>query len=450
MHNREFRMIFTVQLRPALVLCCLVFIASTHSAAQQTSPSQGTPYNFQVNVNRVLVPVVVRDAKGRVVSDLKEEDFQIFDNRKLRPVSGFNVERRGEAEKIGMVHEGIGPEAAVPDNAAPQSAALPARITVFLFDDLHLSVEDLAHAREAGMKVLAAALTGSDMAAVVSISGRVNSGLTRDRAKLQEALMKLQPLGIYRADAMQCPFISYYEADLIENKHDSVAIQDANRKFANCNPAVGRPQDVGGGANLPTAENLVDVAARRALIIGQQDVKTTYASIAEFVRRMALLPGQRTLILVSPGFLSIDQEAMALESRLVDLAVRSNVTISALDARGLYTTEMTASERSPALSGPSLRLNSDYHGSAMTRAEGPMESLSDGTGGTYFHNSNDLDAGFRSLAETPQCVYVLELSLDGVKANGTYHRLKVKVDRKGVELQARKGYFIPKPDKHKK
>lgn len=195
---------------------------------------------------------------------------------------------------------------------------------------------------------------------------------------------------------------------------------------------------------------MVDSVAQRALSLGHQDVQATYASIATVVRAMAPLPGQRTLILVSSGFLTIEPDMRTAESRLIDLAARSNVLISAVDARGLYTTNLTASERSPALGGRSLQLNLEYHGNAKNLAENSMAELADGTGGTYFHNSNDLTSGLRELMQAPQYVYLLELSLDNVKPNGSYHRLKVKVDRKGLQLQARHGYFIPRPDKHKK
>lgn len=441
------------QLRQAFVASCLVCLCCSHSAAQQPVDPHAPPFHLELSVNRLLIPVVVRDSQGRALSDLKKEDFEVFDDGKLRAISGFTVELRGASEaKPEASPDSVSPQSPVPPlKVTPDEVILPARITVFLFDDMHLSAEDLAHARLAAVNVLAAALTGTDMAAVVSISGRVNTGLTRDRAKLQDALGKVRPLELYRSDAMECPSIDYYQADLIENKHDPVAVQDANRKFANCNPAVGRPQDVGGGANLPTAENLVESAASRALTRGRQDVQSTYASIAQFVRRMALLPGQRTLILVSSGFLNIERDSLNAESRVIDLAAQSNVTISALDARGLYTTKMTASQRSPALGGRSLQVNSDYHRSAMTLAENSMAELADGTGGTYFHNSNDLNAGLKELTEMPACVYLLELSLDGVKQNGAYHRLSVRVDRKGAQLEVRRGYFMPKPDKvHRK
>jgi VWFA-related protein len=166
---------------------------------------------------------------------------------------------------------------------------------------------------------------------------------------------------------------------------------------------------------------------------------------------MAVLPGQRTVILVSPGFLTVTPEAMNFKSEILDLAARSNVTISALDARGLYTTELDASKRGET-SAYSLATGqmSQYHRDSMTRSEDVMAELADGTGGTYFHNSNDLEAGFQSLTVAPEYVYLLEISLENLKPDGTYHHLKVKVDRDGLKLQARRGYFAPAPEKKKK
>jgi VWFA-related protein len=132
---------------------------------------------------------------------------------------------------------------------------------------------------------------------------------------------------------------------------------------------------------------------------------------------------------------------------LIDVAAQSNVTISALDARGLYTTSLTASEdvhQAPVLT------RGEFRASAAREAENALGEIADGAGGTFFHNSNDLAAGFKLLTEAPEIVYILELSLDGIKPDGNYHRLKVKVDREGVDIQARRGYFMPKPEKNKK
>jgi VWFA-related protein len=72
-----------------------------------------------------------------------------------------------------------------------------------------------------------------------------------------------------------------------------------------------------------------------------------------------------------------------------------------------------------------------------------MAELADGTGGTYFHNNNELESGLKDLANGPEYRYLLEISLQDVKPNGAYHALKVEVDRRDVKLQARHGYFAP-------
>ena len=432
----------SAQLRLALVASCLVFLPCLRSVAQQANESQEPSFTLQVDVKKVLIPVVVRDKQGRVVGDLKREDFQVFDDDKQRPVSELSIERHGALGSNSRVNSENATQSSAPPIVAPSSSAAP-RFIVFLFDDMHLSFEDLAHAKAAGAKLLAGAFVDSDMAGVVSTSGKVNTGLTRDRAKLLEAIASLQPRSLYRTDSAECPNIDFYEADQIENKHDPVALAAAIEQVFSCAPGMDRQRDQN------VAERMAESTAMRALTIGHQDVQATYASMAEFVRRVAALPGQRTIILVSPGFLSLSAEEKTEESRIMDLAAESNVIISAMDARGLYTTELTASERSPG-AGRMLQIKSDYRRSSTIANENVMAELADATGGTYFHNSNDLDAGLKALTAAPECVYVLELPLDNVKQNGSYHRLKVKVDRDGLQLQARRGYFVPKPDKSKK
>jgi VWFA-related protein len=412
-------------------------VPPVHEQAQQAHDSQDMPAKIVVNINRVFVPVVVRDKQGHAVGDLKKEDFQIYDGGKPHIISGFTVEKREVTESApGSVAERAAQLTA--PNAPPQVAVLPKRITVYLFDDLHLSAADLAYLKKIDAKALDGALVDSDMAAVVSTSGKVNSGLTRDRAKLHDAIMSLEPRSLYTGSAAECPKIEYYEADLIENKHDGAAFNKVLAQVFACDPALDRQRD------LEVAQSMVASAARRVLTVGEQDVQVTLATIKEIVRRMAKLPGQRTLILVSPGFVSIAPEALGWESQIMDLAAQSNVTINALDARGLYTGVTDISER-----GADQIIDST-HLAAMQRAEDVMSELADGSGGAFFHNSNDVGAGFKSLTDAPEVVYVLELSADGVKPDGSYHRLKVEVDREGMRLQARQGYSAPKQEKNKK
>ena len=422
-----------------LVLCGLAFIPCTHVVAQQTKHSDAAPFKIEVKVNKVLVPVVVRDAERRAVGDLKKEDFQVFDQDKLRTISGFSVEKRG----LAGTDSRSGTSSPAPPNTAPLSSSAPQRFIVFLFDDLHLTADKLGQIQRLGKKILAVPPGGSDMAAVVSTSG-TNSGLTNDRAKLEEAIRKLKPEPLYQRQERQCPNIDYYEADLIENKRDGAALEAAVQQTLAC--ANLDPQTM-----RSVAEAMVRSAASSAMVTGDQDVRVTLATIAEFVRKMGTLPGQRTLILVSPGFLTLSQEALTWKTQILDLAAHSSVTVSALDARGLYTTELGASERGPdSKMAMQTGYESQSHRASAALNEDVMAELADGSGGTYFHDSNDLEAGFKDLAAAPEYLYILELSLGGVTPDGTYHRLKVKVDRDGLQLQARRGYFAPKLGKDAK
>jgi VWFA-related protein len=380
---------------------------------------------------------VVRDPEGRAVRDLKKEDFQVFDKDKPQMISGFTIEKRAGFEGGTKAAGPVPPS----QNVAPQPSA-PERFLVFLFDNLHLDEGDLLRAQKVAMKLLGESLADSDIAAVVSMSG-MNSGLTHDHATLQEAIMKVKVQELYRHDDHACPNIDYYQADLIQNKHNEQALKLAEDDYLFCahlqNP----------GPSM--VETMVRSVAAQSLANGDHDASATLAMVREFVRKMGKLPGQRMLILISPGFLTLTPEAMTEKSQLLELAARTNVTINALDARGLYSTERNASDR-----GGSSKLDlmggqhSQYHGETMNLDEDVMSELADGTGGTYFHNGNDLEGGLKSLTQAPEVVYLLELSPENVKPDGTYHRLTVKVDRDGLKLQARRGYFAVKPPKNER
>jgi VWFA-related protein len=415
----------------------LSLILSAQQPNETTPPSP--PAKIVVRVNSVLVPVVVRDSQGRAVGNLKKEEFQLFDKNKPQVISGFSVQERQSVTsnaKSATINPAPG---ALAGSAASQPApAAPDRFIVFLFDDMHLSAGDLSQVQKVATKMVTGALTDSDMAAVVAISG-TSSELTRDRAKLQDAIMNLKAQNPFRPSGRSCPTIEYYEADRIENKRD-LMVQDAavDAAMACCE------------CSRELAITYVENAARRALQLGDQDVHMTLVSLGNIVRKLGAMGGQRTLILISPGFLTVSAESEALKSAILDMAAELNVTVSAVDARGLYTTVVDASTDTTKDSQRSARTQSEYRGDSMQLNENIMAELADGTGGKYFHNSNDLQGGFQILTEVPEYVYLLEMSLQNVKQDGAYHVLRVKVDQSGLSLQARRGYFAPKPEKSKK
>ena len=422
---------------------CCVFLLSVGLPAQQSNElsPQSSRTKIIVAVNAVLVPVVVRDSQGHTVSNLKKEDFQVLDRKKPQAIAGFSIQRRVEVQSFGTVAE-PGPgdpgasQAPVPAPAPDHSPATPERFIVFLFDDLHLTASDLTQLQKAASEMVAGSLAESDLAAVVSMSG-TSSGMTRDRGKLQDAIMKLQLHNLYRHIGRTCPDIDYYEADRIMNKHDPMALDTAVQNTLSC-------CDCAREIALALAQN----AATESLQIGDQDVHVALGFIREIIQKMGAMPGQRTLILVSPGFLTMTAEAVAEKSRILDLAAHLNVTINAVDARGLYTATAEASDRNRG-SARAERTALQNRGYSMALSEDVMAEFAEGSGGTFFHNSNDLEGGLEALTVVPEYVYLLELSLQNVKQNGEYHPLKVTVDQEGLKVVARRGYFAPKPENSK-
>lgn len=430
---------------PAAALICISLFGNSDLLAQQTGQgSPGRDTTIRVSVDSVLVPVVVRDTQGRVIGNLTTEDFQIFDRGKLQKISGFTVETWASTRTIpsavtpstGATSGAAGPPA-VPNPDAPG----PPRCTVLLFDDMHLNEGDLMRAKVVATKLLTAPRGKREAVAVVSMSGS-NSGLTQNSAKLREAVAELTVKNLYRKAGPNCPDISYYEADLILNKHDSAALEDAIANYLSCSNFSGLTHDI--------AQRAVEGAAMHELELGDQDARVSLLFLGDVVLRMHSLPCRRTLVLVSPGFLTVTPESMGEKSIILNQAAGANVTINTLDARGLYTTEIDADERG-ARSGLELLngLAAEHHRETIQRGENVLGELADGTGGTYFHNNNDLQRGLQQLMAGPGYLYVLEFSLDGVKRDESYHALSVKVNRPGVTVQARSGYFAPAEKKGK-
>jgi VWFA-related protein len=411
--------------------------ATLAAAFADPPPPQETTGKITVNVNSVLVPVVVKDSKGHAVGNLKKEDFQVVIKGKPQVITGFSIEQRAETRSVGESNR-LKPDT---PNIANPSARASERFIVYLFDDMHLDVGDLSRVQSAAGKILIESLTDTDLAAVMSFSG-TNSGLTKDRAKLLEAVKKLRVQALYRHDEHSCPNIDYYEADLIENKNNQQALELAMADYVTCANLV--------GAMPSMLEAVVRSTAAQTLAVGDADVQITLAMMKKLVRVMGTLPGQRMLFLISPGFPTYSPQAMAAKSEIFELAARSDVIVSALDARGLYTSEMDASHR-----GGSSTLDlitgqhSQYQRTAMNLNENIMAELANGTGGSFFHNSNDLEGGFKSLTEAPEYMYLLEFSPGNQKPDGKYHPLKVIVDKEKMKVQARAGYFAPKPPKNR-
>ena len=111
----------------------------------------------------------------------------------------------------------------------------------------------------------------------------------------------------------------------------------------------------------------------------------------------------------------------------MDRALRSNVIVSALDARGLYVVVPGGDASQSGYSAAVSNRKSQYEMEGARVDADIMAELADGTGGRFVQNTNDLDAGLNGLSTPPEYYYLLAFSPQNLKYDGSYHPLKISL-----------------------
>jgi len=356
---------------------------------------------FKLHVNLVQVRVVVRDSSGKPVENLRREDFEIYDQGKLQAITNFEVDTpESHSERVAAALKTQATAAPSPDAA---KVSIPERFVALVFDDVHLSSDDAARVRIAAARFLEGLLP-SDRVGVYCTSGQCPpQEFTSDTNLLNKAVLAILP------------------HPLLEPPTTGYAPQTAY------GPSIAVNASIGSAADL------------NAIL---------YAHLAEILRRIAAMPGQRVMLLVSPGFGSNFTDATGFGSTMSDAsgiigsANRSGIVINTLDARSLYTPDLIREDfnEDPETTGQKAmgRIGAQFESPIV------LQDFAVGTGGTFFQNSNDLAGGLTRLGSTPEVSYLLGFSPHDQKTNGQFHSLKVKLaGNLRYDVQARRGYFAP-------
>ncbi len=440
----------------------------TSAAPEVTSHESEPTFAIHVRSNEVLVRVLVRDANGKPVTNLHQEDFRIFESNHPQTITHFSMETsKPQTVAAAAAPAGAGENGAAP--AAPGTAppiTLPTQFMALFFDDIHLEFTDLARTRDAAEHYLSANLKPGDRAGIFTSSGQNQLDFTDDREKLHDALAKLapRPMG---ASKSECPQILPYQAYEIVEGEDPTAMTIAQQEAIECScsanvqntgvNALGNagtsavaagPAGAPAGSQCPQASPDAIMHQAEAVLQGSE-IETRYAleGLERVCRRMQSLHGQRSTVLISPGFMTITE--MPDFERVVDEALRGNVVISTLDARGLYTDnglgDASEAVHFPSDGGTLLNTKVQFSSQAKSMNSDVLIGLADATGGVAFRNNNNFEEGFQRTGSFPDVYYVLTFSPPDTKPDGRFHPIKVTLADNPAHyaIQARKGYFDP-------
>jgi hypothetical protein len=200
-------------------------------------------------------------------------------------------------------------------------------------------------------------------------------------------------------------------------------------------------------------------------VLADRNIRTVLANLDGVVKKLSVMAGRRTLLLVSSGFLMLDDRRPE-ELALLERAVKAGVVVNSLDARALWalapgldaSSHTTDSEiNALPMMGPPLTGGSSGSGGSsllvkqqLARAEAfagrdVMAEVAANTGGRFFENSNDLRGAYERLASAPEYIYMLGFEPQNLKLDGKYHSLKASLrNPKGLTIEARRGYYAPR------
>jgi VWFA-related protein len=382
-------------------------------AAQVSNTPQGGLV-LKMNGELVLTNVVARDAKtGEFVRGLSQNDFSIYENGKKQQISSFDFQ---SVEMATPLNEATVSSLASGVSVSGGNAVVVTRaedlrnhrLIVMFFDLTSMQPEDLDRSVDAARDFLKNKMQPADLVALVSLGDtlKVDQDFTADKTVLA------QEVGAYN--------------------------DTEGQGFAS--------------GSTSTSNQVEDTTSSTADESEYNDLNTDrelYA-LRTIAKSLEKVGEKKSLLYFSGG---IERDGIENQTSLkaaINAAVRANLAIYSVDTRGLQ----AISPLGDASTG-SLRGNGAFNGGAMANnmasnfaTQEVMATLSSDTGGKAFFDSNDFSAAFAQVQKDTSAYYAIGFRSSDPARDGRYRKLTIKIDRPGVKLEYRPGYYAPSDFKH--
>ena len=446
--------------RLAILVSTAVLLAGSRGtlvSGQSRPATPPDPQSYSTATTAILVDVVVRDRKGKPVTDLTAADFEVFEDRVAQKIDTFTRVTRGGGIGVDVKwkHPGatvaIFPAGSVPPPSQARDAADQAT-TALVFD--HLGDESLGLAQKATLEYVPMSGESDVRVGVFATEPtvRVVQSYTTDRSAVRRAVSEIMPAGTSAAQQK-----AERRDELMDRRRELQMLQlSQSTAAANATTAAN-----GGQIGLTEAE-LRMLEMERTQIDGfdqldreHKGYDTTLALLG-VIRSLAETPGRKSIVFFSEG-LPVSPVLSAKFDDLIDAANRSNVTLYAVDANGLSTRTSFADTRKQLQEFTDDRMMQNISGSSgtnqpLTRGFERVEDtvrldsrtglarLAEDTGGFLVEQSNNLTPAFRRIDEDNQFHYMLSYTPRNTVFDGKFREIVVKSRRSGAQVFARKGY----------
>ncbi|MGI8642256.1 MAG: VWA domain-containing protein [Pyrinomonadaceae bacterium] len=425
---------------PALAFILFYSLTSFAQTATPTPTPKPSDSEDVVKISTALIQldVTVTDKSGKIVKDLKPEDFEVYENGEKQNITNFSFISAGsESIKLAIKPNKNDKLAAVPLPPTQIKPEQVRRTIALVVDDLTLSFESTHFVRRALRNFVEEQMQDGDLVAIIRTGAGIGAlqQFTSDKRQLLASIEKVQwnPRGAGGIGAF-----APIEASPLERAK-------------------------AGGADVSDEQLEAEKRQTQGFNEFREDIFATgtLGAINYIVRGMRELPGRKSIMLLSDGFSlfttttsGFTDSARVLESlrRLVDLANRSSVVVYTMDARGLQTLGFTAEDNTGGLSAQAIegRL-SDRKDKLFNTQEG-LVYLAKQTGGFPILNNNDLSGGIRRILDD-QSYYLIGYQPDTETFDPKtrrFNKIEIKIKRKDTNVRYRSGFFGVSDDEIKK
>jgi VWFA-related protein len=413
--------------------------APTAAAAR---PSDAKASVFPARTDLVLLDVIVRDKKGKPVPDLAPEEIEVYEDGVRQTVKSFRrVSSVATASPIKLEVSPV-PESAGRVPAIDTGKATGNRLVTLVFDRLSPNGRRLAEG--AAMELVKTQMTTGTQVAVQRLAGGAISvqTYTSDPEVARQAIQRATA-GVSCVDASQ-------------PASGSQGATDSGQVSATASGADSRPDTA---AALRSKLQGLDSGSMGEQRLSQSLMVDTLHGLADLIERFRPEGGRKALVLFSEGMIVPPGLDHVFRS-LISTANRANVSVYTMDVRGLDLISQLSAARSALEETGRISEGQRLAGTAgnpMTQrqigqddmmltslgsnAVGTLGELSNSTGGLLTTETNNFSKGVAQigadLREYYEAAYVPSTAGDP----GQFHKIDVRVTRKGTRVRSRSGYF---------
>ena len=394
----------------ALSIVLATMIVSVPSA-QQSAQRRPT---IRAGVELIYVNVVVRDGSGNIVRNLKREDFSLVEDDKAQEITAFDFEEvpsdpAPATEPLPPVQPILKADAAKPAPGADKSAAARPdaidfknrRLIVLLLDSSSMQPEELERATVSAHEYAEKRLTPADLVAVAAIGSslQIVQDFTSDREALAAAIDKVSGV-----DALG---------------------------FGEGSALTGEETDADGFVADDSEFNVFNTDRRLAAIEQLSDA-------------LAPIQQKKSIVYFSSGVTQRGEDNQVQLRAAIDRAVKANVSIYPVDARGLTAiVPGGAASESSGRGGTSMfsgrGVASQF--SSQSASQDTLVSLATDTGGKAFLDTNDFAGVYTRVIADTSAYYLIGYSSTNPAHDGRFRRIKIRLNKSGLKVEHRNGYY---------